>query len=118
MGYSEQVVIIKRILEYLFPEITVDNSSKMEDYDNKYSPVANRIHIYPIKNRNTGEYAIVFNIIGENRYDDYYFLYDLRTNEFGVCDIFDISMDYIIISDRMRERMSAEEVEYFGAQKK
>mgnify|MGYP007069872176 CR=1 FL=1 len=118
MGYSEQVVIIKKILEYLFPEITIDNSSRIGDYDDKFSPVANRIHIYPIKNRDNGEYAIVFNIIGESRYDDYYFLYDLRSNRFGVCDIFDISMDYIIISDRMKDRMNAEDVEYLGIQKK
>ena len=118
MGYSEQIVVIKRILEILFPEITYDNSCRIEDYNGKYTPVANRIHIYPIKRRDNGEYAVVFNILGESRYDDYYFLYDLRTNTFGVCDIFDISMDYIIISDRMRDRMNAEDVEYFGTQKK
>ncbi len=118
MGYSEQIVIIKKILEYLFTDITRDNSNRMEEYNDKFSPVANRIHIYPIKHRDSGEYAVVFNILGESRYDDYYFLYDLRTNTFGVCDIFDISMDYIIISERMKDRMNLEDMEYFGVQKK
>ena len=117
MGYSEQVVIIKKIIEYFFPEITKANSNNFIDYNEKYSPVANRIHIYPIKSKSTGEYSIVFNIIGESRYDDYYFLYDLKNNTFGVCDIFDISLDYEIISDRMKDRMTTEDVEWMGIKK-
>ncbi len=117
MGYSEQIVIIKKVLEIIFPEITYDNSCEMEDYSDKYSPVSNRIHIYPIKRKDNGEYAVVFNIIGESSNEDYYFLYDLKTNTFGVCDIFDISTNYIIISERMKDRMNAEDVEYFGTHK-
>jgi hypothetical protein len=59
----------------------------------------------------------VFNIIGQSRYDDYYFLYDLKNNTFGVCDIFDISLDYEIISDRMKDRMTTEDVEWMGIKK-
>ncbi len=117
MGYSEQVVIIKKVIEYFFPEITKANSDIGIDYNDKYSPVANRIHIYPIKHKETGEYSIVFNIIGLNRYDDYYFLYDLKKNTFDVCDIFAISLDYEIISERMKDRMSTDDIEVMGIKK-
>ena len=59
-GYSEQVVIIKEILKNMFPELNPVNCSKFAKYNPKYSPVENRIRVYPLKDRKTGEYIIGF----------------------------------------------------------
>ena len=59
-GYSEQVVIIKEFLKLLFSELTEKNCSLVSQYDKIYSPVENRIRVYPLRNRQTNEYAIGF----------------------------------------------------------
>ena len=112
MKYSEQVVIIKDILELMYPELNYANSSQIDEYDDKYCATLNRVHIYPIKRRSDGQYAIVFNIIGDNMQGDYYFLYDLKKNTFEVANILQIYMDYIIVSERMKSRLEdAEDIE-------
>lgn len=111
MDYSEQVVIIKNMIEIMFPEINYGNSSYMKDYDNNYSAIQNRIHIYPVRHRETGEYAIVFNVVSS--FDDeldYYFFYDLKMNRFGPFDLLTLSSQYINVSSRFKSRL--EEVEY------
>lgn len=119
MEYSEQVVIIKEIINIMFPEINVANCAKFESYNEKYSPIMNRIHIYPIKHKMTGEYAIVFNIIGEIQQNDYYFFYDLKSNKFCSLDILQILDEYIIISDRFKSRLDEiESVELNSGRKK
>ena len=59
-GYSEQVVIIKDLLKQIFVEIKPSNCSKLPNYDDRYSAIENRIRIYPIKDKNNGEYVIGF----------------------------------------------------------
>lgn len=59
-SYSEQVVVIKKILSIIFSELTEKNCSDMEDYNIKYSPIENRIQIFPLKDKKTGEYSIGF----------------------------------------------------------
>jgi hypothetical protein len=114
LNYSEQIVVIKRVLEILFPEITYKNSYEMDDYNNNYSPVMNRIHVYPVKSLRTGNYSIVFNILGNNSSGDYYFFYNPRENTFKVADALEIYNDYIVISERMKDRFTVESMEYDG----
>lgn len=114
MSYSEQIVIIKKVLEILFPEINYKNSNEMDEYNETYSPVMNRIHMYPVKSRETGDYAIVFNILGNNSNGDYYFFYNPRDNTFKVANALEIYSDYIVISERMKDRFSIENMEYAG----
>ena len=59
-GYSEQVVIIKELLKVTYSELNPDNCSKIPHYNPKYSPIENRIRIFPMKNKQTGEYIIGF----------------------------------------------------------
>ena len=59
-GYSEQVVIIKELLKKIFSDLNENNCKQCENYTNKYSPVENRIRIFPLKNKETGEYVIGF----------------------------------------------------------
>lgn len=111
MDYSEQVVIIKEIIASMFPEVNYENSKFLVDYNDEYSAIANRIQIYPIKSKKTGEYSIIFNIIGDNKIGDYYFYYNLLTNEFKAVDVLSIYNDFIIVSNRMKRRMSIEDLE-------
>ena len=111
MEYSEQAVIIKEILNLMFGEITYENSSMLVDYDNNYNAVLNRIQMYPIKNKGTGEYSILFNVLGDNKYGDYYFFYNPNSNIFQISNALDIYNDYIIISNRMKNRMSIDDLE-------
>ena len=117
MKYSEQVVIIKKVLEILFPEVNYDNSSDLVSYNDSYSPVMNRIHIYPVKSERSGNYSIVFNIIGNGEEGDYYFFYNPRENTFKVADALEIYNDYIVISERMKDRFNVESMERLGAAK-
>ena len=77
-NYSEQIVIVKRILEMLYPDLSHENCTlpdeKLENSDdnekkndkgqkdksNLYSAVENRINTYPLKDKESGEYCIGF----------------------------------------------------------
>lgn len=61
--------------------------------------------MYSIKNKTTNEYALIFNVIANqdiSSENDYYFIYDMKNNTFKVADILNISLDYIIISNRLK----------------
>ena len=110
MDYSEQVVILKETINSMFPELNYHNCKDMPEYNDSYSPVSNRIQIYPIKSIETGEYHIVFNIVGDYESEDYYFLYNPITNEFHPTDVLDTYQDYHIVSERMKNRVSIDDV--------
>lgn len=112
--YSEQVVIIKEIIELMFPELNYNNSN-ISDFNDKYTAVQNRIHIYPVKNIKNNSYSIVFNIVGNNQSGDYYYLYNLKQNQFDVVDILEVYNNYIIVSERFKNRL--EELEDIGLKK-
>ena len=116
MGYSEQIVMIKEILLLMFPEIKYENAKDLESYNDEYNAVLNRIQIYPIKNKETGEYAIIFNILGDNKNGDYYFFYNPQTNEFNVANILDVYSHYIFVSNRLKNRISIDELELMDSQ--
>ncbi len=109
MEYSEQVVIIKEMLSMLFPELNKGNCQALEGYNDLYSPVFNRIQIYPIKHKSSGEYHIIFNIVGNNEDGDYYYFYNPKNNQLSSVDILDIFENYTIISDRMKSRINMED---------
>lgn len=111
MSYSEQVVIIKEVLALMFPEINADNSKMVDGYDERFSPVLNRIQIYPVKSKIDGEYSIIFSVIGDDMDEDFYFFYDLKNNTFNVCNILDINNDYIFVSNRMKSKLGVEDLE-------
>lgn len=111
MSYSEQAVIVKEVLAVMFPEISYENSSMIEGYNDTYSPMLNRIHLYPVKSKINGEYALIFNIVGDGVDEDFYFFYELKTNAFGVCNVLDVNNDYIFVSDRLKNKFSVEELE-------
>lgn len=111
MSYSEQVVIIKEVLALMFPEINAENSKMVDEYDERFSPVLNRIQIYPVKSKIDGEYSIIFSVIGDDMDEDFYFFFDLKNNTFNVCNILEINNDYIFVSNRMKSKLGVEDLE-------
>lgn len=111
MGYSEKVTIIREILTLMFPEITKSNSSMLKEYNDDYSAIFNRIQLYPIKDKEDGFYSILFNILGDSKNTDYYFFYNAKKNIFKISNALDIYNDYIVVSNRMKNRISIEDLE-------
>ncbi len=116
MSYSEQTVILKDVITVMFPELNVENSKSIPEYDERFSPVLNRIQMHPIKSKIDGEYSIIFSVMGDYLDDDFYFLYDLKNNTFGECNIFDVFNDYIFVSNRMKNKLGVEDLEKIEGQ--
>ena len=77
--------------------------------------------MYSIKNKTTNEYALIFNVIANqdiSSENDYYFIYDMKNNTFKVADILNISLDYIIISNRLKGIIEDLEAQTEGRYKK
>ena len=74
-------------------------------YNENYSIVQNRIQIYSVKHKETGEYNLVFHIVGDETFNDTYYFYETKTNKFSIANILKINRDYIIVSDRLRTRI-------------
>lgn len=108
-SYSEQIVIIKKLLPEIFPELTFNNCHQMTNYDEVYRPVDNRIQIYPLRHKTTGNYSILFNIVGSTSNDeDYYYFYNLQTNELEECDYIRFQVknsEYQIASNRLKSKL-------------
>ena len=93
LEYSEQVVIIKEIIELMFPELNSTNSN-VSEYNMKYSATQNRIHVYPVKSMKNNVYS------QNNEYN-----LNLQNNTFDAVDILEIYNDYMIVSERFKNRL-------------
>lgn len=111
MGYSEMVSIIKEVIMLMFSEITKNNSSKLNGYNENYNAIFNRIQMYTVRNKETKEYSIVFNIPSNNNENDYYFFYNPGKNLFRTFNFLDFCNDYIIVSNRLKNKMSIMDLE-------
>ena len=111
MGYSEMVSIIKEVIMLMFSEITKNNSSKLNGYNENYNAIFNRIQMYTVRNKTTQEYSIVFNIPSNKDENDYYFFYNPGKNLFRTFNFLDFCNDYIIVSDRLKNKISIMDLE-------
>ena len=112
LEYSEQIVIIKMIIDKMFPELNKTNASLDDTYNDNYSVVQNRIQIYAVKNKQTGDYALVFHIVGDESFGDTYYFYNPKANTFNTANILQIYTEYILVSDRLKTRIEEmEEIE-------
>ena len=93
------------IIDRMFPELNSQNGIIDEYYNENYSIVQNRIQIYSVKHKETGEYNLVFHIVGDDTFSDTYYFYETKTNRFSIANILRINRDYIIVSDRLRTRI-------------
>lgn len=104
-GYSEQIVIIKKLLRIVFNEITQKNTSKISNYNSHYSPVENIIQTYPLRDKKTGEYCIGFYISGLDDEKEYSFIYIPSINVFKSFDLLMESENYLIVSNRFTNKI-------------
>lgn len=102
MEYSEQIVIVKQILDLMFLELTTNNCGNFKKYNPLYSVTNNKINTYPIKSKKDGSYALIFYVIGSEGEEDYAFFFNPKTNEFRSVDILSVSLEYIIVSNRLK----------------
>lgn len=108
----KHTVISKELLRKI--DIAIGYIKNQYRYDENYSPVFNRINLYSIKNKKSGEYSIVFHILDDETFADIYYFYDPKENEFKLADIIDIYSNFIIVSNRFKsniEEMENIEVE-------
>lgn len=118
-GYSEQVVIIKEILKKIFSDLNENNCKQCENYTNKYSPVENRIRIFPLKNKGTGEYVIGFrfwamnpNYSNEEEMNMIYIPSENLLREYNLSD----RSKYIIVSSSIQNKVEKiEDIEDKGS---
>ena len=101
LEYAEQTDTISDLLEAVFPEITVKNSSKIKNYNESISPVRNRIVTSAIKNRETKEYSFLFHITGDVNDDTYTYLYNPKTNSLESAELFSVVENNVIVTSRI-----------------
>lgn len=108
LGYSEQVPVMEEIISNIFQELNFNNCN-FKGYDERYSPILNRIQYYPLKSKEDGSYFIMFNIIGKESDTEYFFLYDINNNIIKPVDILDIisvKSKFLIISNRFNTKIA------------
>lgn len=115
MEYSEQIVIIKMIMEKMFPELTLQNSVLENSYNENYSLVQNRIQVYSIKHKVKDYYAMVFHIVGDGHSDEVLYFYDPKKNKFEPANMLKIGKKFIIVSNRFKSKI--EELENVSQKK-
>ena len=101
LEYAEQTDTISDLLEAIFPEITVKNSSRIKNYDVSTSPVRNRIVTSAVKNRDTKEYSFLFHITGDINDDTYTYLYNPKTNLMESTELFSVVENNVIITSKL-----------------
>lgn len=104
LDYAEQIAVLREIVPLMFPEVNMSNSWKIDNYNDRYNAIENRINFYPVKDKKSLEYLIVFNIVGVDDVD-YYFIYDMKNNSFDKINILELSNDYVIISLRFKSKI-------------
>lgn len=96
-NYTDQSVIIKSILRKLFCELKPENCLQNK-YNPAYSPIENRIRVYPLKNRKTGEYAIGFRFWAAPNEDEISLIYFPYINQLREMDALVDNKDYLTVS--------------------
>ena len=114
-NYSEQIVIIKRVLAAMFSDLTHENCNRCSTYTrNKigneldayaYSPVENRINTYPLKDKDTGEYCVGFTFPAADCEGIVEFIYIPHCNELRRRNPIEDRKKYWIASVRFNEKL-------------
>lgn len=117
-GYSEQVVIIKETLKKIFSELSLKNCQQLPTYDDSFNPIDNRIRILPYRDRQTGEYAIVFRFWAnlEIDEDEKTFIYIPKENLLREFIPFSDNRRYLCVSNSMKNTI--DDLENFEEPKK
>ena len=106
-GYNEQVSMIKRMIKTVFSEINEYNCESVYKYNKAYSPIENRIRVYPLKDIETRENHIGIRILStKNPLDnEINFAYIPSENTLKELNLMDLSNKYIIVSSSLSSRL-------------
>ena len=106
-GYNEQVSMIKRMIKTVFSEINEYNCESVYKYNKAYSPIENRIRVYPLKDIETKENHIGIRILStKNPLDnEINFAYIPSENTLKELNLMDLSNKYIIVSSSLSSRL-------------
>ena len=96
-SYAEQSALIKEIIEMLFPELDIGKNGQIPN-------VFKRIQLFTVQNNDTQNYDIVFKVASDKDFNEQYYLYKIKENEFFPINILSImgSGKYTSISERLR----------------
>ena len=112
-NYSEQIVIVKRILAMIYPDLCHENSNLCHSYTDKkvksslYSADANRINTYPLKDKETGEYCIGFTFSPAEDEGIVEFIYIPSKNELRRRNPIEDMKNYWIASVRFNDKLQS-----------
>ena len=96
-NYTDQSVILKTVLRKAFCELKPENCLQ-KNYNPAYSPIENRIRIYPLKNRKSGEYAIGFRFWAAPNEDEISLIYFPGINQLRSMDALVDNKAYLTVS--------------------
>ena len=100
LGYNEQIETIKKLLNEMFRELDISNSSDIINYDKRYTAVENRIQPFPIFDPETRDYYIGF-VFGRRREEpERLLVYYPKKNTLEKASLIDISQKYWLASTR------------------
>ncbi len=105
-NYSEQIVVLKKILNIIFSGLTEQNCRDIEDYDSKYSPLENRIQMFPLKDKISGEYSIGFRFGKKSEENAPEFIYIPSENLLKIRDPIEDRDKYWICSKRFNDALN------------
>ena len=109
-NYSEQIVIIKDLLRNVFMELRPDHCFA-DTYNDSYSPIENRIRVFPMKDRQTGEYAIGFRFYANEDEDEVSLIYIPSKNRLREMDVLQDNNKYLIVSNSLSKIDNLENIE-------
>lgn len=84
-GYSDQIEIVKRTIEYMYQDLKEKNLLQKKDDSFSLSPIFKRINLFSVKNKHKDEYAIFIAITDseeDNATASYWYKYNLVENTF------------------------------------
>ena len=112
-NYSEQIVIVKRMLAMMFSDLTHKNSNLCHSYTDEkiksslYSAVDNRINTYPLKDKETGEYCIGFTFLPADDEGIVEYIYIPSENELRRRNPIEDMNKYWIASVRFNDKLQS-----------
>ena len=111
-NYSEQIVVLKKVLSIIFSGLTEKNCADIEDYDWKFTPLENRIQMFPLRDKISGEYSVGFRFGKKSEENAPEFIYIPSENLLKIRDPIEDKDKYWICSRRFNDTLkNAEDME-------
>lgn len=125
LSFSEQIEIVKHIIQLMFSDIPEKNLFKSSDVVTRVKPIFKRINIFSVRQRKTDNYGCYFAITDSNsdtNNSSYWYRFDFKENKFTKTSLSNIALEsskngeYEILSSRLKGAI--EELENKGYKKR